>query len=45
MNNRANAADDLLVMFLLSFPRKQDLIIHANCVIGDNLHEMSEPVF
>ena len=27
------------------FPRKQDLRFHANCPIGDYLHEMSEPVF
>ena len=32
----------------LIFPRKQDLTFHANCEIvslGDNLHEMSYPVF
>ena len=28
------------------FPRKQDLMFHANCLsIRDNLHEMPNPVF
>ena len=28
----------------LIFSRKQDLTFHANCLHGDNLHEMSSPV-
>ena len=35
------SAGDVLKYFLL-FPRKQILLFHAN---GDNLHEMSNPVF
>ena len=27
--------------FLSYFPRKQDVTFHANCLNGDNLHEMS----
>ena len=27
------------------FVRKQALALHANCLLGDNLHEISEPVF
>ena len=27
------------------FSRKQNLAFHANCLHGDNLHEMSNPVF
>ena len=30
---------------VLIFPRKQDLTFHANCLLRDNLHEMSNPVF
>ena len=32
------------VCFLI-FPRKQDLTFHASVSNGDNLHEMSSPVF
>ena len=32
-------------IFFLIFPRKQDLTFHANCLQGDNLHEMSDPVY
>ena len=31
--------------FFLIFPIKQDLTFHATCPIGDNLHEMSNPIF
>ena len=43
---RANSADDKLICFFI-FPRKQDLIFHANCLhyIGDNFHELAKPVF
>ena len=34
-----------LEIFFLIFPRKQDLTFHANCLQGDNLHEMSDPVY
>ena len=32
-------------MVFLFFPKKQDLTFHANCLIGDNLHKVSNPVF
>ena len=40
----ANLTDGKLMTFFLFFPRKQDLTCHANCLPGDNLHEMSNPV-
>ena len=41
----ANSADKKMIFFFLILsPRKQDLTFHANCN-GDNLHEMSKPVF
>ena len=33
------------IFFFFTFPRKQDMTFHANCLPGDNLHEMSKPVF
>ena len=36
-------ADNILNFFLI-FPRKQDLTLHTNC-LGDNLYEVSDPVF
>ena len=33
------------MMFFVIFPRKQVLTFHASCLQGDNLHEMSKPVF
>ena len=41
----ASSADEKLMTLFLLFPRKQDLIFHANCLIGDNLHELLNPVF
>ena len=32
-------------IFFSFFPRNQDLTFHANCLQGDNLHEMSDPVY
>ena len=40
----ADSADDMLMIFVWIFPKKQDLKVHANCLQG-NLHEMSKPVF
>ena len=40
-----NSKDDKLIIFFLIFPRKQDLTFMQIVSIGDNLHEMSKPVF
>ena len=39
------SADDVLKYLLLIFLRKQDPTFLANCLHGDNLHEMSDPLF
>ena len=39
---RANSTDNNLMIF--SFI-KQGLTFHANCLRGDSLHELSNPVF
>ena len=36
----ANSADNTVMIFFLSFPRKQDLTCHANCLHRNNLHEI-----
>ena len=44
---RKKIADDIL-KYLSYFPQKTDFIFHANCLHwrhGDNLQEMSKPVF
>ena len=35
---------EMFLFFFLFFP-EQDLSFHANCLSGDNLHEMSYPDF
>ena len=42
-----NFSADKIVNYFSYFSQKTDLTLHANCLhsTGDNLHEMSNPVF
>ena len=40
-----NSADDKTVIFSLFFTEEKVLTFHANCLLGNNLHEMSNPIF
>ena len=41
----ANSTNDKLMTFFLFFPENRFLTFHANCPMGDNLHEMSKTCF
>ena len=34
-----------ILKYFSNFPRNQILIFHANCLLKDNLYEMSKPIF
>ena len=41
----SNSAEDNLMLVSYFFPAKKALTFHANCLLRENLHEISMPIF